>query len=137
MKFSQLAVLTSALFFILAIVWMFFPEQLLTLWGIEPTPGTSVICRRSAAFFVGVGVMCFLARNAEPSPTRYALATGISTISFILAILGIAEWCEGHVSGQILFAALIELLLGIAFLLSNRVANNKHTNFKHCRVNDK
>jgi hypothetical protein len=64
--------------------------------------------------------MCFLARNAGPSPTRYALAAGISTIAIISAVLGIAEWREGHVSGQILFAVLIELFLGTAFLLSNR-----------------
>ena len=55
--------------------------------------------------------MCFLARNAEPSPVRYALAAGISTTAFISAVLGIAEWREGHVSGQILFAVLIELFL--------------------------
>ncbi|MBZ7671838.1 hypothetical protein [Klebsiella grimontii] len=119
MKFSQLAVLASVLFFILATVWMFFPEQLLTLWGIENTPGTDVLGRRSAAFFAGTGVMCVLARNAEPTPTRYALAAGISSISFMLAVSGMFEWCEGHVNGQILFAVSIELLLGTAFLLSN------------------
>ncbi|WP_265670514.1 hypothetical protein [Klebsiella grimontii] len=119
MKFSRLAVLASVLFFILATVWMFFPEQLLTLWGIENTPGTDVLSRRSAAFFAGTGVMCVLARNAEPTPTRYALAAGISTISFMLAVSGMFEWCEGHVNGQILFAVSIELLLGTAFLLSN------------------
>ncbi len=63
--------------------------------------------------------MCVLARNAEPSPTRYALATGISTISFMLAVSGLFEWYKGHVNGQILFAVFIELLLGTAFLLSN------------------
>lgn len=63
--------------------------------------------------------MCVLARNAEPTPTRYALAAGISTISFMLAVSGMFEWCEGHVNGQILFAVSIELLLGTAFLLSN------------------
>lgn len=63
--------------------------------------------------------MCVLARNAEPSPTRDALAAGISTISFMLAVSGIVEWREGHVNRQILVAVFIELLLGIAFLLSN------------------
>lgn len=136
MKFSQLAILTAVLFFILATVWMFFPEQLLTQWGIDPTPGTSVISRRSAAFFAGMGVMCVFARNAEPSPTRYALAAGISTISLILAILGIVEWREGHVNGQILFAVFIELFLGIAFLLSNRAVKKNFTD-KRDRVNNK
>ncbi|MCL9674553.1 hypothetical protein PUATCC27989T_04513 [Phytobacter ursingii] len=136
MKFSQLAVLTAVLFFILATVWMFFPEQLLTQWGIEPTPGTRVICRRSAAFFAGISVMCFLARNAGPSPTRYALAAGISTISIISAVLGIAEWREGHVSGQILFAVLIELFLGAAFLLSNRTPV-KNVTGKYQRIKNK
>lgn len=136
MKFSQLAVLTAVLFFILATVWMFFPEQLLTQWGIEPTPGTDVICRRAAAFFAGISVMCFLARNAGPSPTRYALAAGISTIAIISAVLGIAEWREGHVSGQILFVVLIELLLGAAFLLSNR-APAKNVTGKYQRIKNK
>ncbi|SFT95990.1 hypothetical protein SAMN05192562_103360 [Kosakonia arachidis] len=136
MKFSQLAILTSVLFFILALIWMFFPEQLLTQWGIEPTAGTRVICRRSAAFFMGVGVMCLLARNAQLSPARYALAAGISTISIISAVLGLAEWCEAHVSGQILFAVFIELFLGIAFLLSNRAVKKNFTG-KHHRVNNK
>ncbi len=63
--------------------------------------------------------MCFLARNAEPSPARYALAAGISTISFVLALSGFVEWREGHVNRQILFAVFIELLLGTAFIFSN------------------
>jgi len=119
MKFSRLAILASVLFFILATVWMIFPEQLLALWGIESSPGTDVLGRRSAAFFAGAGAMCVLARNAESSPTRYALATGISTISFMLAVSGLFEWYKGHVNGHILFAVFIELLLGTAFLLSN------------------
>ncbi|GKW10652.1 MULTISPECIES: hypothetical protein [Pectobacterium] len=136
MKFFHLAILTSVLFFILATLWMLFPEQLLTQWGIEPTPGTGVISRRCAAFFVGIGVMCLFARNAEPSLARYALAAGISTISIILAVLGIVEWREGHVNGQILFAVFIELFLGIAFLLSNRSAKKNFTD-KRARGKDK
>lgn len=80
--------------------------------------------------------MCLFARHAEPSLTRYALAAGISTISIILAVLGIVEWREGHVNGQILFAVFIELFLGIAFLLSNRSAKKNFTD-KRDRVNDK
>ncbi|ATO31871.1 hypothetical protein DZA65_00905 [Dickeya dianthicola] len=136
MKFSQLAILTSVLFFILASLWLFFPEQLLTQWGIEPTAGTGVISRRSAAFFAGIGVMCLFARNAEPSLTRYALAAGISTISLFLAVLGIVEWREGHVNGRIFFAVFIELFLGIAFLLSNRAVKKNFTD-KRDRVNNK
>ncbi|HGO5330324.1 hypothetical protein [Klebsiella oxytoca] len=133
MKFSRLAILASVLFFILATVWMIFPEQLLALWGIESTPGTNVLGRRSAAFFAGTGAMYVLARNAEPSPTRYALATGISTISFMLAVSGLFEWYKGHVNGQILFAVFIELLLGTAFLLSNIGIGTRKIN----RINNK
>jgi len=77
-----------------------------------------------------------LARNAEPSQARFALATGISTISLILAVLGIMEWCEGRVNGQILFAVFIELFLGVTFLLSNRAVKKNLTD-KRDRVNDK
>ncbi|CNL36033.1 Uncharacterised protein [Yersinia enterocolitica] len=136
MKFSHLAILTSVLFFILATLWMFFPQQLLTQWGIEYTSGAGVVSRRCAAFFAGMGVMCLFARNAEPSLARYALAAGISMISLILAVLGIVEWREGHVNGQILFAVFIELFLSLAFLLSNRAAKKNLTD-KRDRVNDK
>lgn len=136
MKFSQLAILTSVLFFILATLWMFFPQQLLLQWGVEYTSGTGVVSRRCAAFFAGMGIMCLFARNAEPSLTRYALAAGISTISLILAVLGIVEWHDGQVNGQIFFAVFIELFLGIAFLLSNRSVKKNFTD-KRDRVNDK
>ena len=136
MTFSQLATLASVLLFVLAAVGMFLPEQLLTLWGIAPTRGSEVVSRRSAAFFMGLGIMCLLARNAEPSQARFALATGVSTISLILAVLGIMEWCEGRVNGQILFAVFIELFLGVTFLLSNRAVKKNLTD-KRDRVNDK
>lgn len=133
MTFSRLAVVTSLLFFILATVWMFFPEQLLTLWGIEPATGTEVIARRSAAFFAGTAVICLLARNSAPSHARYALAAGISTISFITAASGFVEWQKGHVNGQILIAVFIELLLGTAFLFSNR-GTQKYLKNEHHRI---
>lgn len=76
MKFSQLAILTAGLFFILAAIWMFCPQLLLTQWGITPTPGTDVLGHRSAALYAGLGVMCLFARHAEPSLARYALQQG-------------------------------------------------------------
>lgn len=136
MKFSQLAILTAGLFFILAAIWMFCPQLLLTQWGITPTPGTDVLGHRSAALYAGLGVMCLFARHAEPSLARYALAAGIGTLCLILAVSGVVEWYAGHVNGQIVIAVFIELFLGIAFLLSNSVGK-KHATGKPGRVNDK
>ncbi|EOZ7513297.1 hypothetical protein O8E90_003942 [Enterobacter ludwigii] len=69
MKFSQLAILTAGLFFILAAIWMFCPQLLLTQWGITPTPGTDVLGHRSAALYAGLGVMCLFARHAALAGT--------------------------------------------------------------------
>ena len=116
MTFRHIAILTSCLFFVLAIVWMFFPEQMLAQWGAQYSDATGIVSRRCAAFYTGVAMMFFIARNAVHSATRMVLIQGIITICAILIFLGVYEFVAGHASYQILAAVVIESVLGLTFI---------------------
>jgi len=115
LTFHRLAIFTAILFFILAITWMLAPVQLLSGWGVEFTTAVGVVGRRAAALYAGIAVMFFVARNAEPSSARTALAFGIITVCTLLAFLGVYELAAGHATKGILPAVLIEIALSLAF----------------------
>ena len=120
MTFRHLALLSSVLLLALSATWMFTPELMLTQWGVQYSDGAGLVSRRTAAFYAGIALMLLLARNAEASKARAALATGISLTCLILATLGIFEWQSGSATAQILVAVVLEAFLAVAFLLSNR-----------------
>ena len=120
MTFRHLALLSSVLLFGLSAVWMFSPELMLTQWGVQYSDGAALVSRRAAAFYAGIALMLLLARNAEASKARFALTTGVSLTCLILATLGILEWQTGSASAQILVAVVLEAVLAVAFLLSNK-----------------
>lgn len=116
LSFYRLAVFTSALFLILAMIWMFAPVQLLSGWGVELSTAAGLVGRRAAALYAGIAVMFFMARNAAPSTTRTALIYGMITSCTILALLGVYEFATGHATSGILTAVFIEVALVLAFL---------------------
>lgn len=115
LHFRTLAILTALLFFALALTWMFAPNLVLSSWGVEISYPVELIGRRAAALYAGVGVMFFLARNAEPSVARSALIRGIQLSGLILAALGAFEFVTGHAERGILVAVLVEIALVLAF----------------------
>ena len=115
LNFRTLAVVTALLFFALALTWMFAPDLVLSSWGVEFSYPVELIGRRAAALYAGVGIMFFLARNAEPSAARSALVTGFMVICSVLAALGVFELVTGHVERGILVAVLIEVAFVLAF----------------------
>lgn len=116
LTFYRLALLTSILFVVLAIILMFVPALMLTGWGVDLTTSVGLVARRIAALYTGLAVMFFLVRNAEHSTTRTALSYGTITGCMILAILGVYEFATGHASSGILAAVTIEVALVLAFL---------------------
>jgi hypothetical protein len=116
LNFRTLAILTSFVFFSLAITWMLAPNLLLSNWGVEPSSPVGLVGRRGAALYAGLGVMFFSARNAEPSPARSALLGGAVVTCLVLAALGVFEFATGHAEVGILTAVFIEIALVLAFL---------------------
>lgn len=116
LSFYRLSVFSSILFVVLASILMFAPAQMLSGWGVELTTSVGLVARRIAALYTGLGVMFFMVRNAEHSPTRTALITGTITACILLAFLGVYEFATGHASRGILVSVLIEVVLVLAFL---------------------
>ena len=116
LNFRTLAILTSFVFFSLAITWMLAPNLLLSNWGVEPSSPVGLVGRRGAALYAGLSVMFFSARNTEPSPARSALLGGAVVTCLVLAALGVFEFATGHAEVGILTAVFIEIALVLAFL---------------------
>lgn len=124
LSFRNLAILIALLFGALSLTWMFAPQRLLTEWGITLTLSAAVVGRRAAAFYAGVAVMFWFARNAGPSPARAALIKGLVVTCLISGALGVFELAVGHAEMGILVAVAIEVSLTLALLHVNRTQSN-------------
>ncbi|HAT2828780.1 TPA: hypothetical protein I8370_001786 [Klebsiella oxytoca] len=115
-SFRRLSGITSVLFFVLTLVWMFFPEKALTGWGVEYTEAAGLVSRRAASIYAGLCVMFWLVRNSPPSPARYAMSSGIITACLIIAIDGLMDFYTGRANSGILVAVFIEIALAISHI---------------------
>jgi FtsH-binding integral membrane protein len=95
---------------------MFAPHILLSSWGVGLSSSAGFVGRRAAALFTGIGVMFFLARNAEPSTARSALVGGLLVACSVLVALGLFELASGYANANILSAVFVEGAIVLAFL---------------------
>ena len=100
----------------LSLVWLLAPQLLLSLWGVQQDESVRLVGRRTAALFLGIGVMFFVARNAEASVARQALLAGFGIGCAALAALGLFELAMGRVGAGIFVAVVTELLAASACL---------------------
>ncbi|MEJ5060779.1 MULTISPECIES: hypothetical protein [unclassified Pseudomonas] len=122
LSFRTLSTFTAILCFLLTLAWGITPDWLLATWDIEYSLAAGLIARRIAVLFAALGVMFYLVRNEAPSATRTALTHGFVVGCWGLAILGFAEWLNGHVGPGILLAVAVELALGLAFFQTRRMS---------------
>ncbi|HTD04456.1 hypothetical protein [Undibacterium sp.] len=120
MNFKNLATLTALLCCMLALIWAFAPDILLSSWGVDFSHPVGLVGRRSAALFAGLGIMLFQTRVAEPSPARSAIVAGLIVANIALACLGIFELTTGHARLGILSAVVVEFALGASFIYVGR-----------------
>lgn len=121
LSFRTLSTITFCLCFLLSLAWGLAPQVLLAIWSIEYSEAAGFVARRSAVLFAALGVMFYLVRNAPVSIARNALSNGFIVGCFGLAVLGFAEWLNGHAGPGILLAVLVEFALGLGFLQARRV----------------
>jgi hypothetical protein len=118
--FRSLAIAAAVTCFALAGTWLFAPSVVLDLWAVQYSYPVGLVGRRAAALFLGIGVMLYLARDAQPSQSRNALAIGLSTSWAALAALGVFEFTTGHAGVGIWSAVVVEVALAVAFISATR-----------------
>ena len=87
----------------------------------RPIPAL-LVARRGGALFLGLGVMLWLARDAQSSPAREAMAVGFAASCAVLAALGICEFAAGHAGVGIWLAIAVEVPLAAGFFIVRRDA---------------
>ena len=117
LNFYSVSWVCAAICFGLASAWLFAPQVLLAWGDISYSYPVGLVGRRSAALFFGLGVMFALARSAEASPARAALAYGFSAACLGLGVLGLYEYFTLHVGPAIFFAIVVEFILAILLLM--------------------
>ena len=115
LSFRAVALAASGICLALALFWLVFPQILLWIWQVDSPEPALLVARRGGALFLGVGAMLFLARDAESSSVRRAIATGLSISCATLAALGLYEFAAGHAGVGIFLAIVVELALATAF----------------------
>jgi len=114
--FRATATGTAVFCWVLAAALCFAPATLAALFGADFSYPVGLVMRRAAALFVGLGVMFWVARQAEPSIARTALSQGFTVACGLLAASGGYEFVTGHAGLGILLAAAVEVGLVVAFM---------------------
>ena len=120
LQFKRVAIVSSLVFFALALTLVFAPHRIVADWGLEVTLSVEVVCRRAGALFAGIEFMLFSARTAEPSVARSALINGVMVICALLTALGLYELNAGNVKPAILIPVLIEVAMLLALVAAGR-----------------
>lgn len=116
MSFKIMAYVTTVAGLVLGLRFIFLGSSVLREWGIEATDGALVLCRRYGAVYLGLVVMFFLGRNAEPSDLRSAMCLGMGVASALLACLGFWELSARRVTTGIVVPAIVEAVFSAGFV---------------------
>ena len=115
LSFRTVSIAAGAFFFVLAGSWLLVPQFFLWVFQVDSPEAALFVARRGAALFLGSGAMLLLARDAEPSIARDAMAAGLAISCAALAFLGVFEFVSKHAGVGIWLAIIGEIALAMAF----------------------
>lgn len=115
MTFEILALITTAAGTLLGLGFLLSGRFMLKQWGMDATDAALVVSRRIGAVYLGLALLFFLGRSAEPSVLRSAVCAGLGVAIGLLACLGLFELKAGRVSKGIFVSTIVEVLLSASF----------------------
>lgn len=115
MSFRATATAAAIIAAVLGLGYLFAGHLVVGRWQVQPSEGVLLLGRRMGAVYLGLSLMLFAARSAEPSSARSALCAGAAFALALLALLGIYEFAAGHAARGILVSTAVELLLAAGF----------------------
>jgi len=105
----------AGLTLLLGVAWLFFPQSMLSSWGVQPDPVPAYIGRRYGGLFFGYSAILWLARASGPSPARTAILAGSAVVTTVMAIVSLVGALTGVVGPAVWSAVVIEALLAAGF----------------------
>jgi len=122
LKLNILLSISAIYMALLGLGFLFAPEVL--AFGVVPAGASTALIaylRTPASTFLGIAVLNWMARNAEPSPARNAIVLA-STVGFgLAAVLGVLGVLSGVPAVALVFAVL-NLLTAVAFFWAGRTS---------------
>lgn len=115
--YQMMSYLTTALYFYLFVMLLFFPGSFLNELGIESTASADFLARRAAMLMLGFAVLVFLGRKVSDSMARQVMAIAISINMAGFAVMGLVEFGRGFANTGILTAVIIESILAVSYFL--------------------
>jgi len=115
MKLKTLLVINTIIALVYGISLVLMPATVGGMHGMSPNPGTNLVAQFFGLTLIGVGLICWLVRNAADSGTQRAivLAQLISTvIGVIVAVMGTISGVMNTVGWS---AVVIYLLLALGY----------------------
>lgn len=120
-SYNLVSKLAAALCFILFLCLLLAPGLIYWIFELIGNDVSDFMARRAATLFLGLSVIIFLSRNAEPSQLRQNLCMGLGVMMAAIAVVGIFEFMRGAVGGGIWLAITTEIAFALAyFILSKR-----------------
>ena len=130
MTVKNLFRVAALLTLVLGLVWMLFPEAMLTGWGATASDIAIYMSRRYAALFFGYALILWLARESPQSQARRAIMAGGFVATVLMALLSLSGVLTSRITVMGLFACAIETLLafGFGYFLFARVISSLRHN---------
>jgi len=122
-SFRIVAIAGALLFCGLFAALMIDVSLLIGAWDVAATAEAGFLGRRLGAAFLGMGVLCFLARNLSAGEARRIISISIATALITVATIGCIELTRGFAGPGIILAILVELIFAGGFILTGRRKN--------------
>ena len=116
MTFQMMALVMTCAGCLLGGRFIFAGGSVLKEWGIEPTPGAIIVFRRIGAIYLGLALMFFLGRAADPSDLRSAVCLVMGGAIALLAGLGLFEYLARRLGAGVFRSVVGEAVLAAGFV---------------------
>lgn len=89
-------------------------------YGVAADNGARFVARRAAPMFAGLAVLLWLVRDLPKGTARDAICSAMAVMWTGIACTGMYEYVAGVATAPILWAAVAELGIALAFLVLRR-----------------
>ena len=87
---KALFIAATCLTVLLGVGWLFFPDAMLSSWGVAGDPLSVYMARRYGGLQFGYAAILWLSRSAAPSPARTAILAGGAVVTVVMTVVSVS-----------------------------------------------